>query len=153
MSPFFKDYATETYIMHFLEVARFLNAPVLSGCKVNVWGKDITRAIGRGGPWISRLFWGLKWQWAQRVAIWPQESPLCSRLHKITGWLYGAGRYDFDAGQRHYLGNWKGRALKISPVLGPNIRAQNMLDFQGPPLPIARVKSLPCIKIITARTI
>ena len=28
-------YATETYIMHFLEAARFLNAPVLAGRKVN----------------------------------------------------------------------------------------------------------------------
>ena len=29
-------YATETYIMHFLEAAQFLNAPVLAGRKVNV---------------------------------------------------------------------------------------------------------------------
>ena len=29
-------YATDTYIMHFLEPTRFLNAPDLAGCKVNV---------------------------------------------------------------------------------------------------------------------
>ena len=29
-------YAMETYIMHFLEAAQFLNAPVLAGRKVNV---------------------------------------------------------------------------------------------------------------------
>ena len=30
-------------------------------------------------------------------------------------------RADFDAGQRHYLGNWKGRALKIKTFLGPEM--------------------------------
>ena len=29
-------YATETYYMHFLEPAQFINAPDLAGCKVNV---------------------------------------------------------------------------------------------------------------------
>jgi len=29
-------YALETYILHFLEPGRFLNAPDLAGCKVNV---------------------------------------------------------------------------------------------------------------------
>jgi len=61
--------------------------------------------------------------------------------------------YDVAMGQRHYLGNLKGRALKIKPVLGPNRRAQNRLDFQGLPLPIAHVISLHRIKIITARAI
>ena len=28
-------YATETYIMHFLEAAQFLNAPILAGRKEN----------------------------------------------------------------------------------------------------------------------
>ena len=29
------------------------------------------------------------------------------------------GRYDFDAGQCHYAGNWKGQALKIKTFFGP----------------------------------
>jgi hypothetical protein len=29
---------------------------------------SITRGIGRGGPWKSRLFWALKWQQAKRFA-------------------------------------------------------------------------------------
>ena len=85
-------YATETYIMHFLEASGFLDAPVLAGPNVNVLHNP-----GLAGR------------------------PLCSHLHKITNepiFLYGACPFDFDAGQRHYLGNWKGWALKILPVLG-----------------------------------
>ena len=37
-------------------------------------GKDIMRAIGRGGPSKSRRFWGLKCQQAKQVAIWLQKS-------------------------------------------------------------------------------
>ena len=51
-------YATETYIMHFLEAAQFLNAPVLSGRKVNF----------TLGPTVG--VWALKL--------------LFSHLHKIT---------------------------------------------------------------------
>ncbi len=44
----------------------------------------------------------------------------------------------------NYSGHWKGWALKISTFLGPNgtrfarchFRAQESLDFQGPPLPM-----------------
>ncbi len=30
-------------------------------------GESISRAIGRGGPWKSGLFWALKWELAKRV--------------------------------------------------------------------------------------
>ena len=47
------------------------------------------------------------------------------------------GRYDFDVGQRHYLGHWKGG---VSPVLGPTLSMARMMYF-------------PCIKIITVHAI
>jgi len=56
--------------------------------------------------------------------------------------------YDFAAGQRHYLGNWKGLALKIL-----NFQAPKKSLFSGQPFPIAPVISLPRIKIITGRAI
>ena len=31
--------------------------------------------------------------------------------------VYGAGHYDFDAGQRHYGGHWKGWAMKVKTAL------------------------------------
>ncbi len=34
---------------------------------------SISRAIGRGGPWKSRLFWVLKWQRAKRVPFGPKK--------------------------------------------------------------------------------
>ena len=40
--------------------------------------------------------------------------------------------YDFAAGQRHYLGNWKGWVLKISTFLGPNGNLLPSLPFQAP---------------------
>ena len=40
--------------------------------------------------------------------------------------------YDFAAGQRHYLGNWKKRALKISTFCGPNGSSLRSLSFQAP---------------------
>ena len=61
---FFNFYATKTYIMHFLEAARFLNAPVLAGRKVNVLYTPGLAArlppLGGGslGPWPwGVLFW------------------------------------------------------------------------------------------------
>jgi hypothetical protein len=32
---------------------------------------SITRGIGRGGPWKSRLFWALKWLRAKRMPFGP----------------------------------------------------------------------------------
>ena len=136
-------YATETYIMHFLEGIWFPNAPDLAGHKVN----NVYFTHRCGSLWTAVGVWALK--------------QLCSHLHKITNepvFYMALAPYDFDAGQRHYLGNWKGWALKISTFLGSNctrccscnFRAQKSLDFQGPPLPIAHVMSLHRIKIITA---
>ena len=78
--------------MHFLEAARFLNAPVLAGLKVNVLYAP-----------------GL----AARLPL-----SLCSHLNKITNEsvdYMALGPYDFAAGQRHYLGLWKDWAMKVSP--------------------------------------
>jgi hypothetical protein len=33
--------------------------------------RSITRGIGKGGPWKSRLFWALKWLRAKRVPFGP----------------------------------------------------------------------------------
>ncbi len=35
--------------------------------------------------------------------------------------VYGVGRDDFDAGNIHYKGYWKGWALKIDTFLGPEM--------------------------------
>ena len=56
-------YATETYIMHFLEPARFLNAPDLAGCK------------GYFMPGCGSL--------CPALGVWALKQ-LCSHLHKIT---------------------------------------------------------------------
>jgi hypothetical protein len=37
-------------------------------------GKSISRDIGRGGPWKSRLFWALKLQRAKRMPFGPKKS-------------------------------------------------------------------------------
>ena len=50
------------------------------------------------------------------LSVWALKQTLCSHLHKITNepvFYMALAPYDFSAGQRHYLGNWKGRALKI----------------------------------------
>jgi len=57
------------------------------------------------------------------------------------------GRYDFDAGQRHYLGHWKGWVESLA-CFGPKTG-----ETFNPTLPRACVMSFPCIKIITARAI
>ncbi len=60
--------------------------------------------------------------------------------------LYGAGLNDSDGG------HWKGWALKTETFLGPEMATSEVLvafrpkksrDFQGPPLPMARVMDLP----------
>ena len=73
--------------MYFLEVARFLNAPDLAGRKVCFLPRcgTLRPAVG---------VWALK--------------QLCSHLHKITNepvFYMALAPYDFDVGQRHYLGN------------------------------------------------
>ena len=55
------------------------------------------------------------------VGVWAMKQPFCSHLHKITNEpvFMALAPYDFAAGQRHFLGNWKGRALKIETFLVP----------------------------------
>ena len=58
-----------------------INVPVVCmGRDVLIWrrGKSITRAVWRGGPWKSRLFWALKWQRAQRVPFVPKKPSIAT---------------------------------------------------------------------------
>ena len=93
--------------MHFIEAARFLNPLVLAGSKVNViYAPGLT----------ARLL-------LPTTAVWALKQPLCSHLYKITNEPVDymvLGPYDFAAGQRHYLGHWKGWAMKVSTFFGPN---------------------------------
>ena len=73
-AEFCKVYATETYIMHFLEFARFLHAPHLAGRKVK--------------GYFMTCCWSLR----PAVGAWALK-PLFSYLHKNTNepvFLYGA---------------------------------------------------------------
>ena len=68
--------------MHCLEPARFLNAPDLVGCKINVlYDPGIAeRPLPTPAVYIA-------------VGVWALKQPLCSHLHKITNepvFLYGA---------------------------------------------------------------
>ncbi len=45
--------------------------------------------------------------------------------------LYGVGRNDFDAGNIHYKGHWKGWALKIETFLGPEMVTSKPLLFSS----------------------
>ncbi len=45
---------------------------------------SITRAIGRGGPWKSKLFWALKWQRAKRVSFAPKKVDTSLEVHYCT---------------------------------------------------------------------
>jgi len=50
----------------------------------------------------------------------PQTLKLCSHLHKITNepvFYMALAPYDFDVGQRYYLGHWKGWAMKVSTFI------------------------------------
>ncbi len=45
---------------------------------------SITKAIGRGGPWKSRLFGALTWQRAKRVPFGPQKVDLHGYTRVVT---------------------------------------------------------------------
>ena len=78
--------------MHFLELARFLNTLHLAGHKVK----------GSIMPHCRSFH--------PAVGVWALK-PLFSHLHKNTNvpvFYMALGPYDFDEGQRHYLGHWKG---------------------------------------------
>ncbi len=57
----------ETIIVPVLYMGRERDIMIL------MWATSITRAIGKCGPWKSRLFWALKWQWAKRVTFGPKK--------------------------------------------------------------------------------
>ena len=69
---YYKFYATETYIMHFLEAPGFLNAPVVAGRKVNY-----TLCPGFSTETPTHFTPG-------PYSVWALKQPLCSHLHKIT---------------------------------------------------------------------
>jgi len=54
------------------------------------------------------------------VGVWALKQPVCSHLHKITNepvFYMALALYDFAVGQRHYLSNWKGWAMKVSTFM------------------------------------
>ncbi len=83
-------------------------------------GKSIARAIGRGGPWKSRLFGALKWQRAKQVPFGPKKA-IKSECHiknrSICNFMY----MSFAAAVFCILY----RMLWV------------LCDFQSPPLPMA----------------
>jgi hypothetical protein len=103
---------------------------------------------GRGGGPLEGV--GLKTNNIQNRLKNTEYSCSKTHVHKITS-VMALGFNDFDGGQIHYLGHWKGWALKISTFLGPNctrfagcqIRALKSLDFQGPPFPMALKMDFP----------
>ena len=106
--------------MFFLEAARFLNAPVLAGHKVNDFYNP---GLAARPPPTTAVY--------KQQSGWALKQPLCSHLHKITNepvFYMALAPYDFDAGQRHYLGHWKVWAMKVKTFLGPETRAQR---FKG----------------------
>ena len=73
--------------MHFLEPARFLNAPDLVGRKVNILYHP---SLAERPPPTSAVY--------IPVGVWALKQPLCSHLHKITNEpvdYMALGPYDF----------------------------------------------------------
>ena len=66
-------YAMKTYIMHFLEPARFLNAPDLAGREVKVLYDPGLAERPHPTPAVYIP-----------LGVWVLKQPVCSHLHKIT---------------------------------------------------------------------
>ena len=113
--------------MHFLEPAWFLNAPDLAGRKVNVLYAPL---------WVFTPRCGCL---HPAVGVWALKQPLCSHYKWTSIFIWSLPIYFFGPKQL---------SLSLSCF-----RAQKSLDFPGPTLPMARVMSLPRIKIIMARAI
>ena len=129
---FYTLYAMETYNMHFLEPARFLNAPDLAWHKVNVLYEPAL---------------------AQRPAPWNNRSVLiCIKLPIKLFFYMGLPLMILMQGKdiTWTIGRGGPKNLNYSRW---HFRPQKSLDFQGLPLLIAQVMSLPRIKIIMARSI
>ncbi len=58
-----------------------------------------------------------------------------------TGCLYGAGRNDFDAGNIHYKGHWKGWALKIDTFSGATYLQINKPFINGLNINVQKINS------------
>ena len=52
---------------------------------------------------------------------------ICIKLAMNLFFYMALAPCDFDAGQRHYLGHWKGWAMKVSTFLGPTNRPRNIV--------------------------
>ena len=113
--------------MHFLEPAQFINAPDLLGHKVNVLYNP---GLAERPPPTSAVY--------IPVGVWALKQPLCSHLQKITN-------------ETVFVQLFGGQMATRCACC--HFRPPKSLNFQGPPLPIARVKSLPRIKIIAAHAI
>ena len=108
-------YAMETYITYFLEADRFPKAPVLAGRKViftlrPVQSSDFlvdrvppitSQCLGSETTTLIILSYLILSYFILSVFI-------CIKIPMDLFFYMGLGRYDFDAGQRHYLGHWKG---------------------------------------------
>ncbi len=53
---------------------------------------SIRRAIGRGGPWKSRLFWVLKWQRAKRVPCGLKKVEIEAKKQSVATKILKKGR-------------------------------------------------------------
>ena len=145
--PITSFYATEMYITHFLEAARLPKVPVLAGRKVNLTLRLPRRPVPALAP-LARPGCGLQYVWPAPSCSpltvfgpWNNHSHylilsylilsylilsylilyvlICIKIPMNLIFYMALGRYDFDAGKRHYLGHWR-VGLKVSPVLGPN---------------------------------
>jgi hypothetical protein len=70
-----------------------------------MWATSISRAIGRGGPSKSRLFWALKWPRAKRVPFGPKKVKFGVGSDPNLDWQQNRksdpDRHRTDAGPQH----------------------------------------------------
>ena len=98
--------------MHFLEAARFLNAPVFAGRKLNeLYDPGLAARLPPHYSFYScsKVFGPCN----------NHSVLICIKLPMNLFFSMGLAAYDFAAGQRHYLGHWKGWAMKVDNFLGP----------------------------------
>ena len=100
--------------MHFLEPARFLNAPYSAGRKDNLLYDP---GLAQRPPPTAHQ---------GRKVFGPRNNHsvlICIKLPMNLLFYMALAPYDFDVGQRHYmggLGHWKGLAMKVLTFLGQN---------------------------------
>jgi len=130
-------YATETYIMHFLEAAQFLNSPVLAECKVNLL---LAPGLAARLPYPPQ----------QLLGSWNNHSVLiCIKLpmNLLIIWCLALMILLLGKDITMAIG-------RVGPKKSQIFWAQTALAllelFHGPILPMACILCLPHIKIITA---